>query len=386
VLVACSGGPDSTALALACAELARDGRLGAVALGHIDHQLRDGSAADGDRVAALGAALDLPVHRAAVVVDRSRASLEDAARDARYAALDAMAGAIGADYIATGHTASDQAETVLMRVVRGTGVTGLAGIPRRRDRYVRPLLDLPRAAIEDELARRGVEAAGDPMNDDDALTRNRVRRVWLPALRRENPAVDDALLRLARSAAEQREVLEWAVDRVDLTAEAIASAPAAVAKAALGRAAVAAGAGPLSAAHLEDLLGLMVRDESGTVDLSLPGAIARREYGRLRFVTPAQDGAIPTASVEVDGEDGPYRVRCWQRGDRMRPARLRGRSRKLSDLFTDAKIPRSQRDRAVVVERERDGAIVWAEHIGPAHASSVTVSLTRKVPVATNKE
>jgi tRNA(Ile)-lysidine synthase len=149
---------------------------------------------------------------------------------------------------------------------------------------------------------------------------------------------------------------------------------------------VAAGAGPLSAAHLEDLLGLMVRDESGTVDLSLPGAIARREYGRLRFVTPAQDGAIPTASVEVDGEDGPYRVRCWQRGDRMRPARLRGRSRKLSDLFTDAKIPRSQRDRAVVVERERDGAIVWAEHIGPAHASSVTVSLTRKVPVATNKE
>ena len=91
-------------------------------------------------------------------------------------------------------------------------------------------------------------------------------------------------------------------------------------------------------------------------------------------------------SVEVTGMEGPYTVRQWQAGDRMRPERLKGRSRKLSDLFIDAKIPREQRAGAVVVERNRDGEIVWAEHIGRACATSVEVTLTRKVSAATNRE
>ncbi len=383
VLVACSGGPDSTALGLVCARLAQAGRLGAVTLGFVDHQLRSDSAEDGRRVAALAERLGVGFRSAAVRVDRDRASLEEAARLVRYEALDAMADEVGAAWICTGHTASDQAETVLMRVLRGTGVAGLAGIPARRDRYLRPLLAITRARVMEELRAAELDGLDDPMNADDRLTRNRIRHRWLPALREENPALDEALVRLAASAREQREVLDYAARETPLRVDALADAPAAVAKRAMQLAAASAGAGPLSARHLDDLLALVLRPASGSVDLSLPGATARREYDKLRFISQAEDPLRP--SVDVTGPDGPYTARRWQAGDRMRPERLQGRSRKLSDLFIDAKIPRAQRTEAVVVERNRDGEIVWAEHIGRAYATSVEVTLTRKVPVATNK-
>jgi tRNA(Ile)-lysidine synthase len=312
--------------------------------------------------------------------------VEEAARDARYAALDALAIELGAQFVLTGHTASDQVETVFMRILRGTGVVGLAGIPARRGRYLRPLLTARRALVVAHLAEHGLEALEDPTNLDDAITRNRVRHRWLPALREENPAFDDALLRLARSATEQREVLEFAAGCVALTAQGLAAAPDGVAKRALAVAATEAGAGPLSARHLEDLLALMRRPDSGTVDLALPGLTARREYGELRFVTAQPTEAPLPPNIDVQGDDGPYTVRCWRSGDRMRPQRLRGRSRKLSDLFIDAKVPRELRCEAQVVVRECDGAIVWAEHIGSAFEAAIVVTLTRPQAVATNKK
>ena len=131
---------------------------------------------------------------------------------------------------------------------------------------------------------------------------------------------------------------------------------------------------------------MMRRPVAGSVALALPGVTAVREYGGLRFAS-AGGGAAPAAPVlAVRGDAGPYAVRLWRAGDRMRPRRLRGRSRKLSDLFIDAKVPRADRERARVVVRERDGAIVWAEHIGVAFEASVDVTLTRPRPVATNRE
>jgi len=254
---------------------------------YVDHQLRPDSPQDGARVRALAGALGADAAVIPVCVDREVASLEAAAREARYAALDAL----DADAIVTGHTASDQAETVLMRIVRGTGVAGLAGIPRRRGRYVRPLLDVTRDEVLAYLREHRLKAVQDPMNDDPALTRNRIRGYWLPALREENPAIDAALVRLAHAAAEQRDLLEWAASQLAeraardgaLDARVLATAPPAAVKRVLQRVAEAAGLEPLAARHLDALLRLVQRPTAGTIEIALPGATARREYDRVQL-------------------------------------------------------------------------------------------------------
>jgi tRNA(Ile)-lysidine synthase len=436
--VACSGGPDSAALAHACLALARQGALGPVTLLHVNHGLRRDAGRDAEIVRALAEQGGGRVVIRDAVVDRTRASLEAAARDARYAALDGLASELGLRWIVTAHTASDQAETVLMRMMRGTGVSGLAGIPRARGFYLRPLLDVTRSEIEAYCQRFTLPVVSDPMNADPAFLRNRVRRHWLPALRAENPRIDEALCRLADAAADERAVLEYAAEmllararasmpeaidampkamaeaRIDAMPEAVtggmpssavaldvtslAQAPAAVRCRAMSLAATRAGTGPLAARHLRALDELATRPGAGSARLSLPRGAAVREYERLVFVgrtAPVDvdvdvdvDVAQPApalASIQVTGPDEPYVVRRWQPGDRMRPARLRGRSRKLGDLFIDARVPQRLRPRAVIVIRAADGVIVWAEHIGPAFGCDVSVCLTPGIPLASNK-
>lgn len=387
LIVACSGGADSVALAAWIAAEHRAGRAGPPTLAYVDHQLRPDSATDGDRVRALGDRLGLPVRVLEVTVDRG-ASLERAARDARHAALGALADELGAR-IVLGHTASDQAETVLLRLLRGTGVAGLAGMAPVSGRLLRPLLGCWRADTEAYCRERQIPTSEDPMNADERFARVRVRRRWLPALREENPSLDAALCRLADAAREQRELLELAARALlpaagePLETPVLAAAPAAAGKRALALAAEGAGLG-LEASHLEALWALCRAPAAGTVTLDLPGGRALRCYDRLRFESGATPEAAAPAPLEVSGPDGPYALRRWQPGDRMRPERLRGRSRKLSDLFTDARVPREQRTSARVVVRERDGAIVWAEHLGPAHGAGVEVRLTARKPATTN--
>lgn len=194
VVVGCSGGADSTALAHAAMALARAGRLGPVTLVHVDHQLREGSAADAQAVAALAAAGGAALSAVTVRVDRGRASLEDAAREARHAALERIADQRGAAAILLGHTADDQAETVLMRVVGGTGLGGLAGIPARRGRIARPLLGARRSDTVEYCRRHGLSVVEDPTNLDPRHTRNRIRHGVMPVLRGENPRVSEALI------------------------------------------------------------------------------------------------------------------------------------------------------------------------------------------------
>ncbi|MEM9492233.1 MAG: tRNA lysidine(34) synthetase TilS, partial [Myxococcota bacterium] len=254
----------------------------------------------------------------------------------------------------------------------------------------------------------------DPMNRDPAFARSRLRHRWLPALREENPAVDRALCQLAESAAQQREVLDFAARAVLdqarleppefgqvvgpawLSTAVLAGAPEAVLRRALALAAEAVGGRPLEARHQRVLAALVRARSAGTRALDLPGLRALREYDRLALGPPPQAGTPHSASGEPDGADAlaarvevvgpepPYAVRTWRPGDRMRPARLRGRSRKLSDLFTDARVPRRLRGRALIVERVRDRVIEWAEHIGPAHGSTVRVALTGRDPVTSN--
>ena len=349
--VACSGGADSLALADAAIRAAGGAHVVVVT---IDHGLQPGSAEVAASVAAWARAQGASAILERVTCERSEAS----ARAARYAALARLCDRLGLAAMLLGHTARDQAETVLMRIVRGTGPAGLVGIPARRGPFVRPLLRLGREAIDAYCAARGLPVWSDPMNADPAFTRVRMRESILPRLRSENPQLDAALVRLADSAAEWREVIDAAaapLGRFPLDCGALAAQPAAIRKRALALALDAAGLG-VDAATVDNLDLLVRRPAAGQVQLEVPGGVIRRTYDRLEV---PRSGRPPPGSGD----------RCWQPGDRMRPARLKGRSRKLSDLFIDAKVPRHLRATARVQVGD-DGEIVWAEYIGEAFKGS----------------
>jgi tRNA(Ile)-lysidine synthase len=167
----------------------------------------------------------------------------------------------------------------------------------------------------------------------------------------------------------------WVADTIDCPT--LATQPAAVRKRAIALLLERAGLG-YDAAHLEAIDALVTRSAHGQLAVDVPGGRAVRTYDRLH----AHVGDHPrSASVPLAPPYGPYVVRTWQAGDRMRPARLKGRSRKLADLYVDAKVPRELRANARVVVRTTDERIVWAEHIGLAHGetSEVTPKPTRSV-------
>jgi len=329
--LACSGGADS--MVLADAAIAELGVANVVVI-TIDHGLqKDGSELVSSWAREQGVAC--VVRRVEVA---KQASVEAAARDARYAAFEDLADDLGLAWVWLAHTARDQAETVLMRIVRGTGPAGLGGIPAVRGRFARPLLALPRDLIDAYARERALPVWDDPMNRDRRIQRVRVREQLMPALRAENPAIEDALCRLAAAAREWTEAL-------DREAEPLAHFPMAVTKRAVALALEKQGIG-YEAKHLDAILAL-ARTGAG---IDLPGGRVERSYDQLVVATPDLEGC---------------EVRVWQPGDRMRPARLKGRSRKLSDLYIDAKVPREARATARVALR--DGVIVWAEHIGAAY-------------------
>ncbi len=203
VVVACSGGPDSTALVDAMARLAppRGWRLHVV---HVDHGLRPESAAEAGPVAVLAGRLGLGFESVRVEVE-SGPSLQDQARRARHAALAGVADRIGATAIALGHTADDQAETVLMRLLTSATPWSLRAMAERDGRLARPLLRVWRQATMDYCAALGLAPIDDPSNRDPRFLRSRVRHELLPALEGVFPG---ARRRLATLALRQRDLLE----------------------------------------------------------------------------------------------------------------------------------------------------------------------------------
>lgn len=222
VLVAVSGGSDSVALLCGLKRLApSEARL---IVAHFNHQLR-AEAADRDEafVRTLANSLDLACHIGRGAVRDQAASdgdgIEAAARAQRYAFLEATAGEVGARYVATAHTADDQAETILQRIVRGTGIAGLAGIPRVRPlnpacSLVRPVLAFRRQELRAWLAEMGQTFCEDDSNFDRSFTRNRLRLDLLPQLAREyNPQVIDALAHLGTLAGEAQAEIDTLVEQ-----------------------------------------------------------------------------------------------------------------------------------------------------------------------------
>ncbi len=224
VLLAVSGGADSVALLRAMQALKTGGK-GRLVAAHFNHRLR-GDEADADErfVVDLCRQAGLPseVGRATAAQLEAAAGdgLEAAAREARYAFLQQTAARLGARYVATAHTADDQAETILHRAVRGTGVAGLAGMTRVRPLgpaavLIRPLLGFRRAELLEYLNDIGQAFRCDASNNDTRFTRNRIRLELLPQLAAQyNPGVVEALLRLGRLAGEAQSVVDGIVEKL----------------------------------------------------------------------------------------------------------------------------------------------------------------------------
>ncbi|MFF2523968.1 tRNA lysidine(34) synthetase TilS [Streptomyces liangshanensis] len=295
VLVACSGGADSMALASALAFEAPklSVRAGAVT---VDHGLQDGSdLRAAEVVARLGGMRLDPVESVAVTVGREGGP-EAAARDARYAALDAAAERHGAAAVLLGHTRDDQAETVLLGLARGSGtrsLSGMAAVSGAAGRYRRPFLQVDRQTARKACLVQSIPVWDDPHNTDPAYTRSRLRHEGLPALEKAlGKGVVEALARTARLSRDDADALDaWAADAERSVRDAagllecakLYALPPAVRRRVLRTAVIGAGApaGSLFARHIEEV-DRLITGWRGQGAINLPGRVeARRQGGRL---------------------------------------------------------------------------------------------------------
>jgi tRNA(Ile)-lysidine synthase len=290
VLVACSGGPDSTALTDILRRL--DFKLGVI---HVDHRQHQSSSRILESVRRRCRRWKLPFH--AVRLDVPPSSSEEILRSERYRAFADLSARHGYGRVATGHTQSDQVETVLMRILRGTGVPGLGGIPAVRGIFIRPLLECSRDEILAYLRSRRLRWHRDPTNRNQAFLRNRVRHKILPLLRRQvNPSVDRALLRLSAAAARDEDFIvgmqkspqpELSPDgaaRLPISLfEGLHDALAARAIVDLLRCISLPGAN-LEKDHLDRVLAMIRRKRGGDWRLDLPGGLTAGREGSSFFL------------------------------------------------------------------------------------------------------
>jgi len=291
VVIACSGGADSLALAAAAAVEAPRADL-AAGLVTIDHGLQPDSTAQAERVAVLGYELGFdPVEIIRVEVGTTGGP-EAAARVARYAALDAAAEALGADLL-LGHTLDDQAETVLLGLGRGSGPRSIAGMAAADGRRVRPLLGLRRETTRAACAALGLQTWDDPHNADSGFQRARLRHEVLPLLEDVlQGGVAEALARTAELVRDDLDALDGlARDVRSVTVTDLQPLPRSIRTRVLRGWAAAGGAGPLTAAHLHALDGL-ISDWHGQGPIDLPGGLrAVRASGRLELAPSDDPGA-----------------------------------------------------------------------------------------------
>ncbi len=296
VLCALSGGADSMALLSVLLELQADLAL-TVCAAHYNHELRGAEAQrDADFVADWcqknGVPLTLGQGDVRAEAQKRKAGIEETARDLRYAFLSRTAKSVGATRIATAHTADDNAETVLLNLVRGTGLDGLTGIPPQRDCFVRPLLACTRAEIEAYLTAQDIPHVEDSSNQDPAFRRNRIRQSVLPVLRSINPQFVDTLtanlthLRADRAFLDDlaQSITQTATETPDgcsISAAHLAAQPRPVRCRVLRQLLSQLGQHQISAVHLDALCAL-AETTAPAAFCPLPhGLFARREYDRL---------------------------------------------------------------------------------------------------------
>jgi len=470
VLVAVSGGADSSALLSILCKLSRTIGFELV-IGHFDHHLRDTSNVDRRHVEVAAAGLGLPFHYGDGDVharaEECGETIEEAARKLRYQFLFELANTVRADRIATGHTRDDQVETVLMRILRGTGTRGLAGIPMQRGKLIRPLLGLAHLQLVNYCRENHIAFVEDPLNRDKRYTRNWLRYELLPSIRKYYPSVGENLLRLSRNATDTlrrvrnttRPLIEhglkdefaagpgeeprdsapeaWTLDLTDISdldqdakyvlfgdllTEHLGHDP------------------DYSRVHFEKLARLSGRSANSGEQLSIPGFNVRREYDTLVFFAgghpespdvedpvsaelpvpgdidigdyrvgcsiveieagkssikqdffatapePAKSGSIQTPGVAyfaLAEVEPPLLIRTPRSGDRMRPFGMKG-SKKLSDIFTDKKIPLRRRDKTLVITDQKQ--ILWLVGLATTETTRITAETGKILKITVNPE
>ena len=417
ILVAVSGGPDSMALLEVLHELAPRWQW-TLAVAHLHHGLRGEDAREDARFVAAeaqkrGCAFYLREVAIPEVAREKGLSLEVAAREVRYAFLEAVAQEADCPRIAVGHTATDQAETLLMRLLRGADLRGLAGIPPVRGRIIRPLLAVTREEVLDYLKARGVPFRVDPTNWAPHTLRNRLRLEWMPWLEAHvNPSLVETL---ARTAGRFREWAEWleqeACQRlreaergrrpggVVLHRPTLQSLPAPLLRWVLEKAWESIHPSRLQSVHLESMAQAILHGRRGQITLPnglqmeydgaevflgrrpapppvptpypLPGPGTYRlpAFGQALEIREVSGAAVPqrpgAGEIWVDGDrfSFPLEVRTRRPGDWFCPLGLGGHRQKLKQFFIDRKVPQRLRDRIPLVVAPE--GILWV--IGYRH-------------------
>lgn len=366
VICALSGGADSVAL-LFCLYLLRE-KLGiTLEAAHYNHGLR-GAEADRDQAFAesLCNQFDIPIHVQCGCVHAGEKGLEAAARDARYRFLESLPGKI-----ATAHTADDNAETVLMHLIRGTGLRGLGGISPIRGRIIRPMLTVTRQEVLSFLESYSLQYVQDSTNDGDAFLRNRIRHRVMPLLRRENPRLSENLSQTALLLRQEEQIIQTLTQGEMPDIPALRELPAALRRRYLAAFLADSGVREPENQHIR-LLEELVFSEKPSACADFPGGIRiGREYHRLK--KQVLSAACPPRALPCPGtvEWGDYRIHCrpaeekclqWDRftvyptgtvtvrsresGDQLR---LSGGTKALKKLFADRKIPAAYRNKIPVL-------------------------------------
>jgi tRNA(Ile)-lysidine synthase len=431
LIVALSGGADSSALLDLLSRL--PGYTLHLVAAHLNHSLRGvESDADEEFCRALAARYAIPFESRRIDVKElaahSRLNLEDAGRQARIRFLDEIRSGYGAAAVALAHHADDQAETVLMRLLRGSGMTGLSGMAPRNERgYVRPLLDISRSEIEQYLGARGLEWREDASNRDTTFLRNRVRHQLLPLLETYNPAVRSCLAATAAvlggdeallcELAEQAFAASCLMGegRIDCRVRQLYALNPALRRRVLRHAfrQLTGTLDGVSQRHIEALCELIDSDRPNT-SIALPhGVKAAREYERLSLMVTGgaavesgfellitepgryqlPDGgylAVETTSMVSFTSDAdsacfdsgripfPWLVRTFRPGDRMTPFGMAGR-KKVKDIFIDRKIPLSERRRIPLLFCGDD--LIWIAGVCASELSRIDTPSAATVQV-----
>jgi len=413
VLVCVSGGPDSAALLHLMVELRKDYNIDLI-VAHLDHMLRGRqSIADANFVKKTAAMLKIPFimerRNIKAIARSSKMSIEEAAREARYNFYQVAAKKVGATKIATAHNMDDQAETVLMRLMKGSGSLGLSGIPYKRRLgnawIIRPFLDVRRMDIERYLKEHKFLSRLDSSNLKTLYLRNKIRNILLPLLEKEfNPKIKENLNLIAKNLSDEFNYLNAAASRLFKRFASYKKSEISIDISDLLRQHIAmqrllvrqiidklkGGLRRITYKHWAEIQ-LMLSDAK-KANTELPGgirvtkrqrclvftkgSIAKRRIKKFKKVTKLNipgEVIIPELGIKVsadiaghtprfkkgkkrkkveyingDSIISPLRIRMWRNGDRMRPLGMKS-FKKLHDIFIDAKVPREIRDRTPLV-------------------------------------
>ena len=413
-VVMVSGGPDSACAAAALVGVAGAAHVHAL---HVNYGLRDAAADDEQTVRRLCAALRIDLHVERLSPDQlGPGNLQAAARGARYMAAERLRIRAGADRIATGHTRSDVAETVIYRLAVSPGTRALLALGPRSGRVVRPLLALSRAETRALATGAGLPFADDESNHDRTYARNRIRADVLPALAELSPETERNIAETRAELCEEAALLERvALEALEaagahpaatgVSARAIADWEPALQRIAL-RALAERAAGrqvSLGRRRARELMRVAMRPEGGEVQLGggisaiceageiyiqvaneldaapVPEAVALTLPGRCRLgewevraelhPAPVQPAGPELAMLDAAALEAGLEVRTWRHGDRIRPLGMAG-SKTLGDLFTDHRVPRSKRDNLPVVLS--GGRVAWVAGVAIAEDFRLT--------------